>query len=235
MAKGKPLDDYNISGILGDHIKNSYGFYESELTDSRRKANEYYFGEGFGNEVEGRSQVVSTDVADTIESILPPLLRIFTASDNIVKVEPVTQEDVGIAEQATDYLNHIFNKDNDGFTTLYTMFKDALLMKNGICKVYWDDSTKVDRETYQQLSEDEFTMLIDEDGVEVLEHTEYEDERFEKRKTKKQEAQLDNLPDMPQTLMMQEELNKIKVPMLHDVVIARTQTFGRVKNRTNTT
>ena len=228
MAKGKPLDDYNISGILGDHIKNSYGFYESELTDSRRKANEYYFGEGFGNEVEGRSQVVSTDVADTIESILPPLLRIFTASDNIVKVEPVTQEDIGIAEQATDYLNHIFNKDNDGFTTLYTMFKDALLMKNGICKVYWDDSTKVDRETYQQLSEDEFTMLIDEDGVEVLEHTEYEDEGF-KKEIKKQEAQLDNLPDMPQTLMMQEELNKIKVPMLHDVVIARTQTFGRVK------
>ena len=228
MAKGKPLDDYNISGILGDHIKNSYGFYESELTDSRRKANEYYFGEGFGNEVEGRSQVVSTDVADTIESILPPLLRIFTASDNIVKVEPVTQEDIGIAEQATDYLNHIFNKDNDGFTTLYTMFKDALLMKNGICKVYWDDSTKVDRETYQQLSEDEFTMLIDEDGVEVLEHTEYEDEGF-KKEIKKQEAQLDNLPDMPQTLMMQEELNKIKVPMLHDVVISRTQTFGRVK------
>ena len=125
MAKGKPLDDYNISGILGDHIKNSYGFYESELTDSRRKANEYYFGEGFGNEVEGRSQVVSTDVADTIESILPPLLRIFTASDNIVKVEPVGEEDVKIAEQATDYLNHIFNKDNDGFTALYTIFVEA--------------------------------------------------------------------------------------------------------------
>ena len=90
MAKGKPLDEYVISGILGDHIKNSYGFYSSELTESRRKANEYYFGEAFGNEVEGRSQVVSTDVADTIESILPPLLRIFTASDNVVTLEPVS-------------------------------------------------------------------------------------------------------------------------------------------------
>ncbi len=228
MAKGKPLDDYNISGILGDHIKNSYGFYESELTDSRRKANEYYFGEGFGNEVEGRSQVVSTDVADTIESILPPLLRIFTASDNIVKVEPVTQEDIGIAEQATDYLNHIFNKDNDGFTTLYTMFKDALLMKNGICKVYWDDSTKVDRETYQQLSEDEFTMLIDEDGVEVLEHTEYEDESFLKE-MKKQKDVLAQAEDSLQADLVRDELNKIPTPMLHDVVISRTQTFGRVK------
>ena len=160
MAKGKPLDEHTISGLLGEQIRNSYGFFESELTQSRRKANEYYFGEAFGNEVEGRSQVVSTDVADTIESILPPLLRIFTASDNIVRVEPVSQEDVGIAEQATDYLNHIFNKDNEGFTTLYTMFKDALLQKNGICKVYWDNSEKVERETYEKLSDDEFEMLI---------------------------------------------------------------------------
>ena len=228
MAKGKPLDDYNISGILGDHIKNSYGFYESELTDSRRKANEYYFGEGFGNEVEGRSQVVSTDVADTIESILPPLLRIFTASDNIVKVEPVGEEDVKIAEQATDYLNHIFNKDNDGFTALYTMFKDALLQKNGICKVYWDDSEKVDRETYQKLSDDEFTMLIDEDGVEVLEHTEYKDETFEKEKQKAKD-QLGLNPDALQAEIAQEQLDSIPTPNLHDVVISRTQTFGRVK------
>ena len=228
MAKGKPLDDYNISGILGDHIKNSYGFYESELTDSRRKANEYYFGEGFGNEVEGRSQVVSTDVADTIESILPPLLRIFTASDNIVKVEPVGEEDVKIAEQATDYLNHIFNKDNDGFTALYTMFKDALLQKNGICKVYWDDSEKVDRETYQKLSDDEFTMLIDEDGVKVLEHTEYKDESFLKE-MKKQKDILAQAEDSLQADLVRDELDKIPTPMLHDVVISRTQTFGRVK------
>ena len=228
MAKGKPLDDYKISGILGDHIKNSYGYYDSELTDSRRKANEYYFGEGFGNEVEGRSQVVSTDVADTIESILPPLLRIFTSSDNIVRVEPVSEEDVKIAEQATDYLNHIFNKDNDGFTTLYTMFKDALLMKNGIVKVYWDDSEKVERETYHKLSEDEFTMLIDEDGVEVKEHTEYPDDTFVKE-MKKQKDNLAQAKDSLQADLMRDELNKIPTPMLHDVVISRTQKFGRVK------
>ena len=228
MAKGKPLDEHAISGLLGEQIRNSYGFFESELTQSRRKANEYYFGEAFGNEVEGRSQVVSTDVADTIESILPPLLRIFTASDNIVRVEPVSQEDVGIAEQATDYLNHIFNKDNEGFTTLYTMFKDALLQKNGICKVYWDNSEKVERETYEKLSDDEFEMLIAEDGVEVKEHSEYEDETFLEQKENAEEK-LTEQQDSLQASMMREELNKIPTPMMHDVVITRTQTFGRVK------
>ena len=228
MAKGRPLDEHAISGLLGEQIRNSYGFFESELTQSRRKANEYYFGEAFGNEVEGRSQVVSTDVADTIESILPPLLRIFTASDNIVRVEPVSQEDVGIAEQATDYLNHIFNKDNEGFTTLYTMFKDALLQKNGICKVYWDNSEKVERETYEKLSDDEFEMLIAEDGVEVKEHSEYEDETFLEQKENAEEK-LAEQQDSLQASMMREELNKIPTPMMHDVVITRTQTFGRVK------
>ena len=228
MAKGRPLDEHAISGLLGEQIRNSYGFFESELTQSRRKANEYYFGEAFGNEVEGRSQVVSTDVADTIESILPPLLRIFTASDNIVRVEPVSQEDVGIAEQATDYLNHIFNKDNEGFTTLYTMFKDALLQKNGICKVYWDNSEKVERETYEKLSDDEFEMLIAEDGVEVKEHSEYEDETFLEQKENAEEK-LAEQQDSLQASMMREELNKVPTPMMHDVVITRTQTFGRVK------
>ena len=228
MAKGRPLDEHAISGLLGEQIRNSYGFFESELTQSRRKANEYYFGEAFGNEVEGRSQVVSTDVADTIESILPPLLRIFTASDNIVRVEPVSQEDVRIAEQATDYLNHIFNKDNEGFTTLYTMFKDALLQKNGICKVYWDNSEKVERETYEKLSDDEFEMLIAEDGVEVKEHTEYEDETFLEQKANAEEK-LAEQKDSLQASMMREELNKVPTPMMHDVVITRTQTFGRVK------
>ena len=228
MAKGRPLDEHAISGLLGEQIRNSYGFFESELTQSRRKANEYYFGEAFGNEVEGRSQVVSTDVADTIESILPPLLRIFTASDNIVRVEPVSQEDVRIAEQATDYLNHIFNKDNEGFTTLYTMFKDALLQKNGICKVYWDNSEKVERETYEKLSDDEFEMLIAEDGVEVKEHSEYEDETFLEQKANAEEK-LGEQQDSLQASMMREELDKIPTPMIHDVVITRTQTFGRVK------
>ena len=69
------------------------------------------------------------------------------------------------------------------------MFKDALLQKYGICKVYWDDSERVERETYENLSDDEFNMLIEEDGVEVLEHTEYISETFVKQKEKAQKIQ----------------------------------------------
>ena len=84
---------------------------------------------------------------------MPNLLKIFTASDQTVKCEPVKAEDVALAEQATNYINYIFNKDNDGFSILYTWFKDALIEKNGIVKVYWDESEKVEQETYENLSQ----------------------------------------------------------------------------------
>ena len=228
MAKGKSLSEHEVSAILANELKNSYGYFDTGLVDDRKKANEYYFGEAFGNEVEGRSQVVSTDVADTIESILPALLRIFTASDNIVKVDHVTQEDIQIAKQASDYLNHIFNKDNEGFTTLYSMFKDALLHKNGIVKVYWDTSENTKQETYEKLSEAEFTMLIDEDGVEVKEHTEYADETFKEHKENIKE-QINAVGDQVSADLMEQQLKEVPVPKLHDVVITRTETFGKVK------
>ena len=184
MAKGKALTELEVGSIVSSEIKASLGYIGSDITEQRQKSLEYYFGEPFGNEQEGRSQVVSTDVSDVIESILPTLLRTFAASDEIVKCEPVTAEDEEVAKQASDYLNYIFNKDNDGFVTLYTLFKDALIQKNGIAKVYWDTSTKRERETYEKLSEDEYTMLLDEEGVKVKEHTEYEDEAAKKKKKK---------------------------------------------------
>jgi hypothetical protein len=153
MAK---ISDTELRFIINSEINNSLGFLGGALSNQRKKALEYYLGDKLGTEIEGRSQVVSTDVADTIETILPNLIRIFTASDQTVKCDPVKAEDVALAEQATNYINYVFNKDNDGFKILYSWFKDALLEKNGIVKIYWDESEKVEQETYKNLSEEEY-------------------------------------------------------------------------------
>ena len=227
MAKGKALTDIEVGSIVSSEIKASLGYIGSDITEQRQKSLEYYFGEPFGNEQEGRSQVVSTDVSDVIESILPTLLRTFAASDEIVKCEPVTAEDEEIAKQASDYLNYVFNKDNDGFITLYTLFKDALIQKNGIAKIYWDTSKKRERESYEKLSEDEYTMLLDENGVKVKEHTEYEDEKAIKEKENiLKQIEESGQPVDPMTL---EQINNTPIPMLHDVVIEREEDFGKVK------
>ena len=224
MTKGKPLTDSELSSILHSEISSSLGYIGSDVTSQRQKSLEYYFGEPFGNEQEGRSQVVSTDVSDVIESILPTLLRTFAASDDVVRCDPVTAEDEEVARQASDYLNYVFNKDNDGFVALYTLFKDALIQKNGIAKIYWDTSQKQEQETYEKLSEDEYIMLIDEDGVDVKEHTEYADQDAITAKQKMMEQ-----TDDP---MLMQQIEDAPTPMLHDCVITRIETYGKVKIET---
>lgn len=177
----------------------------SELSDQRRQAIEYYMGEPFGNEVDGRSQIVSRDVADTIEWIKPSLMRVFSSGDEVVRFEPEGPEDVGASEQATDYCNYVFERDNNGFELLYSWFTDALLSKNGIIKVWWDESIDRQREEYQELSPEEFEALLSDPDIEVKQHTEITEDDVD--------------PDTGASM----------VTSTHDVVVIRTNTKGRVK------
>ena len=208
-----------LRAIINSEINNSIGFMGSNLTSQRKKSMEYYMGEKLGTEIDGRSQVVSTDVADTIETILPNLLRIFTASDQVVKCEPVKSEDVPLAEQATNYINYIFNKDNNGFSVLYTWFKDALLEKNGIVKVYWDDTSSVEQETYENLNDQEYQLLLDDENVEIVEEESFVDEKMK--------AAMDLL--LVEATAQGKLVADEPTPMLHNCVIKRTSKGGKVK------
>ena len=212
------LSDTEIKAILNSEINGALGYLGGQLSEQRKKSIEYYLGEKLGTEIDGRSQVVSTDVADTIETILPNLLRIFTASDRTVICEPVKAEDVQLAEQATNYINYIFNKDNPGFTILYNWFKDALLEKNGIVKVYWEDIKKAEHETYENLNEDSYQSIINEDDVEVLEHEEEEDE-----------SQDEQIKILEQVASQQGQVLNLPRPKLHHIKIKRYSNEGRVK------
>ena len=215
MAK---ISDTELQSIINGEISNSLGFLGGNLSSQRKKSLEYYLGEKLGTEIDGRSQVISTDVADTIETILPNLLRIFTASDNVVRCEPVKAEDVALAEQATNYINYIFNKDNPGFSILYTWFKDALLEKNGIIKVFWDESKKVEQGTYKNLNDDEYQLLVNDPNVEFVETEEFEDENAKEQ-----------LQQVKEMAAAQGQEIETPVPMLHNCVIKRTNAFGKVK------
>ena len=219
MAKKiERLEDLELKNTLQSHIHNSLGFLGGTLSSEREKSLEYYQGDKLGNEIDGRSQVVSTDVADTIESLLPNLLRVFTASDKVVVCEPVKAEDAPLADQATAYLNHIFYKENDGFQLLYNFFKDALLEKNGILKIFYDESQKVEYETYKNLTDKDYEDLTSDESVEIIDHTEKPDTLAEQA-AEQFEAQMEQQGidiDLPE-------------PKLHDCKIKRTITEGKIK------
>jgi len=173
MASEKITEEELVTRIRGE-ISDSLGYMGDYISAQREQAMKYYYGLPFGNEVEGRSQFVDSTVQDTIEWIKPSLMRIFASGDEMVKFSPHGPEDVEMAKQATDYVNYVFTKDNPGWEIMYSWFTDALLSKNGIVKIWWDEYSEDQREEYRNLEEVEFSMLINSNEVEVIEHTEYE-------------------------------------------------------------
>jgi hypothetical protein len=158
------MDESELVSLLEQYERDGMGYLNSELAASRREAMEYYLAEPFGNEVEGRSQVIDRVVSDTIEGILPPLLDIFTAGDRVVEFEPTGPEDEESAKQASEYINHVFLKDNPGFLILHSMFKDALLQKLGVCKVYWEEKEETESQSVtlpEGIGEDQIAVLED--------------------------------------------------------------------------
>ena len=174
MASSNTTDEELLSRVQGE-ISDALG-YSDTISKQRETAMDYYYALPFGNEVEGRSQYVDSSVMDTIEWIKPSLMRVFASGEEMVSFEPHGPEDVEAAEQATDYVNHIFTKDNNGWEILYSWFTDALLQKNGIVKVWWDEYEDWNREEYNGLDEQEFDLLVMSPDVEVMEHTPYVDD-----------------------------------------------------------
>jgi hypothetical protein len=170
------MSDTTLKAILQAERNASLGgTLASDLSSERSKAMDYYNGDMAADmpSAEGRSSAVSSDVADTIEGLMPSLIEIFTAGDEAVKFEPVGPEDEDAAQQETDYVNHVFMQKNAGFMTLYTFIKDSLLQKNGIVKVYWDKSERETRETYLDQDDTAFLGFQTQPDVEVVEHTKH--------------------------------------------------------------
>ena len=162
------MDDINFRSIVQGEIQSAVNFYESEFSADRTDILQFYLGEPLGNEVENRSQVVATEVSDTIEYIMPSLMKMFASSKEFVRFEPRGPEDVEAANQATDLVNFAINNDNRGFRVIHNWFKDALLFKQGAVKMYWEEKDTTVNESYEALTEDELTLLVSDPAIEIL-------------------------------------------------------------------
>jgi hypothetical protein len=213
------MDDLEIIALIEQEETAAYGINDSALSDERSDAIKYYLGEPYGNEVDGRSQVVTTEVQDTIEAALPQLLKIFVSGDEIVRFNPKHAEDIPAAEQETEYINHVVMEKNPGYMIFYTWIKDALLSKNGYVKVYYEEEELVENESYQGLTDAQLNMLAQDKNVEVLEHETYPDQQAL--------SQLEQASQMgDQNAMM--ALQSGQIPMLHNVKISVTEYKGKI-------
>ena len=163
------VTEEELQSIVAGEIDDSQAYIDDVISPERAMAGQYYKGEPFGNEEEGRSQVVSMDVRDTVQAIMPSIMRVFFGSSNVVEYAPNGPEDVANAEQATDYVNYCLTRDNNLFMVCYETFKDALVRKNGIAKVWWNEEKEVQTFSFDGLSQEAYTVLMSDPDVEIVE------------------------------------------------------------------
>jgi hypothetical protein len=209
MAAIEPMDDTELQGIVAGELEDAVSYIDADVSPIRAKGTEYYRGDPFGNEEDGRSQVVAMEVRDTVSAMLPSLMKVFFSTENVVEFVPRGPEDVAGAQQATDYANYVFTSDNNGFMTTYALFKDSLVRKCGIAKYWWEEVEEVKIEEYSGLDDQTLQVLMQE-GAEVKIVVSYPEPGA--------------MPQMDMTTGL-----PMPVPMIHDVEIKRTTRDGRIR------
>ncbi len=226
----EPIDEEGLKAVLSSYYSAASSYIDTTIAPERIKAMEYYHGKTFGNEVENRSQIVMTEVRDTILAMMPSLLRIFTSAERPVEFIPNSEATVDLAEQQTDYINHIILQDNDGFMIFYNTIKDALRSKTGIFKWWREQSKTVSEYEFTRLTEEQMAMLAQQKGVEVIKAEHYLDPDW-------------HVPPPPSPPMLQQPLmlgqgapqsavppqpyTPPPAPVLYDVKIRKTATDPR--------
>jgi hypothetical protein len=206
-----PMTDTDLEAIMGQEITDAVSYIDSDLSPIRARGTEYYSGDPFGNEEDGRSQVVAMEVRDTVSAMLPSLMRVFFSTENTVEFVPRGPEDVENAQQATDYCNYVFNNDNNGFMVAYATFKDALVRKCGIVKAWIEDTESVRIEEYSGLDDQTLQIVMQEGDADVKIVASYPDE------TMQGAMQIDPMTGQP-----------VPPAMIHDVQIKRKVTDKRI-------
>ena len=170
-AQGKRLGEAELGAIVAREIALAE---ESRAAASAKQARALEYFQGVMKDLPaetGRSRAVSRDLADTMGWLLPGIMRVFTASEQMAVAEPVGRDDVDNARQATDALNHVFWKENDGYRVVHAATWDSLLAGNGIVKSWHDDTPVSEVSFHSGLSDDQFTELVSDEGIEVLNHS----------------------------------------------------------------
>ena len=164
----QPLDEDRVANIISQEISDAETFRGTTITHEQADALDYYYGRPLGNEVEDRSQVILTDVRDTIEWIMPTLMKLFFGSRSVIRYVPREEGDIDWARQCTKYAQYLIRSGNTGFMLFHDWFKDALLEKLGVVTVFFEEKERKELERYAQLTQEEMDALLSEEGVELV-------------------------------------------------------------------
>ena len=172
MNIASEINEGELLTSLENSINAADSYAESEIGHQRDKGHRYYYGQPLGNERTGRSQHVSMDVFDAVESVKAMLMETFSADRDICRFDPQTAEDFVPAKMATALTNFIFYRENKGSKILHDVIHDALVAKTGIVKRYYKNYYEYDEETFEGVDEASFNQIAADPDVTITEYAE---------------------------------------------------------------
>lgn len=166
----RTISDEKVRTFVGRKVDAALNEEDGDISDTRRDALKRYRGEKYGNERDGYSKFTTREVMETIEWVLPSVLRVFLSGDKVVAFDAVGPEDEESADQETDVVNHKILKANagDGFVALYSWFKDILMYPNGYIKAYVEEQEKTETEEYKGYDGTSLAMLMQDPEIEII-------------------------------------------------------------------
>ena len=197
------LDDEEFLSHCRSQLEDAKDFLENHLAPHRSDAIDVYHQREYGDEEQGRSQFVDSTLRDTVNAILPSLLKIFTSTERVLEFMPRQPEDVPFALQATDYVRHCLNEANF-YNVLHDAMKDALIVGSGFIKYFYEYANEVEGYSYTGLDDDTLAALMQDDKIEI--------------------ASIDSRPIASGTDMPPEQ-----IPMIHDVEVKRRSNKGKFR------
>jgi hypothetical protein len=154
--------------LLKGEENDSLGYRQSELQQQQIDALKAFYGEKYGDEEDGRSQVVTREVFETIQWTIPDLMRVFASGQNVLYLEETNQGDARHGKDAADYLNWIFYTDNVGYEILHDFAFDGLLHRRGFLACYWREKEYNAPEMVTGLNIMQVQSLMNDPDVEIV-------------------------------------------------------------------
>jgi len=221
MAKAPPITDDQLLAAISAAEETALGTLQGAISSDRADAIDRYYGKPYTGDAilqaQGRSTIISRDVADVVEGVVANVVKPFVGGDQVVVFDPIGPDDEKQAEQETDYVNFIALQRNNGFVWMVSAIKDALLLRNGYVKCHWTVRQDVVTETYSGLSDEEMGLMMQGNEVEVVQHSGYPDPSY-----------MPPPPEQMQQMAMQAQqagqpFEPPPPPMLHDVKVRRSR------------
>jgi hypothetical protein len=174
MAKKRMSDD-ELKAHIADKLRSCLGSEDSQIAKDRQRNLEAYLADPTGvwapPDIDDRSDLVATDVADTVEWMLPSLLRVFTASKDAIEAVPKRPQFEAQAQTVQGALRSLLWDKLDGVSLLGSWFKDALIQKVGFAKVGYEAGVLKTQSSYSGLTEGQVAMLAADDAVSIVSKT----------------------------------------------------------------